>query len=320
MTRMHTSPRTTNLEEDLSDLAKLTRLLMAHAPYDGTFDIRLPGVHVSKASRTQKDMHHAVACPALCLVAQGAKRVILGKEIYEYDASRMLVYSVDVPITAQVTQANLDSPYLGLRLDIDPARIADLTAKVYPHGLPKREDSHAICVDQVDEHVINAVVRLMELASQPGESELLAPLVMDEILIRLLKSPLGLRLAMIGQEESKVHRISKAVSWVRSNYDKPLDVERLANLVHMSPSSFHQHFKAVTEMSPLQYQKALRLQEARRLMLLTKLDAGSAGRQVGYQSVSQFTREYGRYFGNAPTRDIALLLQKAGVDQASVEN
>lgn len=320
MTRTHTSARTTDPEEDLTDMARLTRQLLAHAPFDGTFDLRLPGVHVSKASRIEKEMHHAVMQPALCMVAQGAKRVILGKEIYEYDASRMLVYSVDVPITAQVTQASLDAPYLGLRLDLDPARIADLTAKVYPLGLPKREDSHAICVDQVDEHVINAVVRLMGLASQPGESELLAPLVMDEILIRLLKSSLGLRLAMIGQEESKVHRISKAVSWVRSNFDKPLDVERLATLVHMSPSSFHQHFKAVTEMSPLQYQKALRLQEARRLMLLKKLDAGSAGRQVGYQSVSQFTREYGRYFGNAPTKDIALLLQKAGMDRASVEN
>jgi transcriptional regulator GlxA family with amidase domain len=160
----------------------------------------------------------------------------------------------------------------------------------------------------------------MGLASQPGESDLVAPLVMDEILIRLLKSSLGLRLAMIGQEESKVHRISKAVSWVRSNFDKPLDVERLATLVHMSPSSFHQHFKAVTEMSPLQYQKALRLQEARRLMLLARLDAGSAGRKVGYQSVSQFTREYGRYFGNAPTRDIALLLQQAGVGASSTTN
>lgn len=320
MTRMHASPRTTDLEEDLTDLAKLARLLVAHAPYDGTFGLRLPGVHVTKVSQIQKEMHHAVMQPALCMVAQGAKRIILGKEIYDYDASRMLVYSVDVPVTAQITKASLDAPYLGIRLDLDPARIADLTAKVYPLGLPKREDGHAICVDQVDEHVINAVVRLMELASQPGESDLLAPLVMDEILIRLLRSSLGLRLAMIGQQESKIHRISKAVSWVRSNFDKPLDVERLATLVHMSPSSFHQHFKTVTDMSPLQYQKALRLQEARRLMLLTKLDAGSAGRQVGYQSVSQFTREYGRYFGNAPTRDIALLLQKAGVDKPSAGN
>ncbi|NWJ41073.1 MAG: AraC family transcriptional regulator [Geothrix sp.] len=310
---MHAPSRTPDPEDDLTDLAKLTRLLLAHAPYDGTFDLRLPGVHVSKASRTDKEMHHAVMQPALCMVAQGAKRVILGKEIYEYDASRMLVYSVDVPITAQVTQGSLDAPYLGLRLDLDPARIADLTAKVYPLGLPKREDGHAICVDQVDDHVINAVVRLMGLASQPGEADLLAPLVMDEILIRLLKSSLGLRLAMIGQEESRIQQVSKAVSWVRSHFDQPLDVERLATLVHMSPSSFHQHFKAITSMSPLQYQKALRLQEARRLMLLTMLDAGTASRRVGYQSPSQFAREYGRYFGDAPTRDIARLREQGGV-------
>jgi len=317
MNKMHLASPSADQDEGLSDLAKLARLLSAHAPYDGTFELRIPGVHVSKASRTQKEMHHAVVRPGLCMVAQGAKRILLGKEVYEYDASRMLVYSVDVPVTAQVTAASFETPYLGLRLDIDPGRIAELTAKVYPHGLPKREDGHAICVDQIDAPVINAVVRLMTLASQPGDSELLAPLVMDEILIRLLKSSLGLRLAMIGQEESKIHRISKAVSWVRTNFDQPLDVERLAMLVHMSTSSFHQHFKAVTDMSPLQYQKALRLQEARRLMLLAKLDAGAAGRRVGYQSVSQFTREYGRYFGNAPTKDIAGLLQKTGVDPSS---
>jgi len=311
-TRMPPSPQGQEPESLRLDLDRLVDLLKAHAPYDGTFDLRLPGVHVTKASRADKEMHHAVMQPALCLVAQGAKRVMLGKEVYEYDASRTLVYSVDVPITAQVTQASLDAPYLGLRLDLDPARIADLTAKVYPLGLPKREDGHAICVDQVDDHVINAVVRLMGLASQPGEADLLAPLVMDEILIRLLKSSLGLRLAMIGQEESRIQQVSKAVSWVRAHFDQPLDVERLAGMVHMSPSSFHQHFKAITSLSPLQYQKALRLQEARRLMLLTRLDAGTAGRRVGYQSPSQFAREYGRYFGDAPTRDIARLREQGG--------
>ncbi|MBI1754220.1 MAG: AraC family transcriptional regulator [Acidobacteria bacterium] len=320
MTRLHSPFRAAGLEEDQTDLAKLVRMCTAHAPYDGTFDMRLPGVHVSRASRARKDMAHGVIPPALCLVAQGAKRIILGKEIYDYDASRMLVYAMDVPVAAQVTQASLDEPYLGIRLDIDPARISELTAKVHPYGLPKREAGHAICVDQVDDHVLNAVVRLLGLASQPGEAALLAPLVMDEILIRLLNTSLGQRLAMIGQEESRLHRISKAVSWVRSHFDQPLDVERLATLVHMSVSSFHQHFKAVTELSPLQYQKALRLQEARRLMLLSKLDAGSAGRKVGYQSVSQFTREYGRYFGNAPTKDIALLVQTAGAGKVPVEN
>ena len=314
MTRMHAAANAPDPVEDQSDLARLVRMCLAHAPYDGFFVLRLPGVYVSRASKARKEMAHGVIPSSLCLVAQGAKRIILGKEIYDYDASRMLVYSMDVPVAGQVTQASPDEPYLGIRLDIDPARIAELTAKVYPHGLPRREAGHAICVDQVDGHIINAVVRLLGLGSQQEEAALLAPLVMDEILIRLLNTSLGQRLAMIGQEESKLHRISRAVSWVRSNFDQPLDVERLATLVHMSPSSFHQHFKAVTELSPLQYQKALRLQEARRLMLLANLDAGSAGRRVGYLSVPQFTREYGRYFGNAPTRDIALLRQQAGVN------
>jgi AraC-like DNA-binding protein len=295
-----------------ADLAKLSDLLLAQAPYDGSFDLRLPGVHVTRTSRVHKELVHGVLRSSLCLVAQGAKRVLLGQEIYEYDASRMLVYSVDVPVAAQVTQATLDEPFLGLRLDLDPSRITDLTAKVFPHGLPPHGEGQAICVDQADAHVLNAVVRLLGLASQPGDAELLAPIVIDEILIRLLRSPLGVRVALIGQEGSKLHQVSKAVSWVRAHFDKALDVGRLAAMVHMSPSSFHQHFKAVTSLSPLQYQKALRLQEARRLMLLTMLDAGTAGRRVGYQSASQFAREYGRYFGNAPTRDIARLREQTG--------
>jgi len=306
-----TSPPTIPLGPDLeslaSDLARLADLLKAHAPYDGSFDLRLPGVHVTRTSRVHKELVHGVLRSSLCLVAQGAKRVLLGQEVYAYDPSRMLVYSVDVPVAAQVTQATLDKPFLGLRLDLDPARIAELSAKVYPHGLAPQKEGRAICVDQVDAQVLNAVVRLMRLASQPGDAELLAPLVLDEILIRLLRSPLGPGVALIGQEASRIHQVSRAVSWVRSHFDQPLDVERLAAMVHMSPSSFHQHFKAVTSLSPLQYQKALRLQEARRLMLLTMLDAGTASRRVGYQSPSQFAREYGRYFGDAPTRDISRL-------------
>ena len=312
MSRPSTPSPAPSLDPGPTGLARLADLLQAHAPYDGTFELRLPGVHVSRASRAHKDFHHAVQQPALCLVAQGAKRVMLGQEVYEYDASRVLVYSVDVPVSAQVTQASLEAPYLGVRIDLDPARITDLTAKVYPLGLPHRGEGRAICVDQLDAPMIHAVVRLLELASRPDEAELLAPLVLDEILIRLLRSPLGPRVALIGQEEGQLHRVSKAVAWVRAHFDQPLDVERLATLVHMSPSSFHQHFKAVTAMSPLQYQKAIRLQEARRLMLLTRLDAGTAGRRVGYQSPSQFAREYGRYFGSAPTKDVARLRQEGG--------
>jgi AraC-like DNA-binding protein len=299
-------------EHTPADRGRLADLLRAQAPCDGSFDLRIPGVHVTRTSRVHKELVHGVLRPSLCVVGQGAKRVMLGQEIYEYDASRMLVYSVDVPVAAQVTQARATEPFLGLRVDLDPGRIAELVPKVYPQGLPRGQDGRAICVDRVDERVLNAMVRLMELAGQPGEADLLAPLVLDEILIRLLRSPLGPRVALIGQEESRIQRVAQAVTWVRTHFDQPLDVERLATLVHMSPSSFHQHFKVVTSMSPLQYQKALRLQEARRLMLMTQLDAGTAGRRVGYQSPSQFSREYGRYFGSAPTRDIARLREQAG--------
>lgn len=310
-TNLPPSPQAGEPDPPQTDLGRLAELLKAHAPYDGVFEPRLPGVFLSRASGVNKAFHHAVQSPALCLVAQGAKRVMLGEEVFDYDASRMLVYSVDVPVAAQITEASLDRPYLGLRLDLDPSRIAELTSKVYPQGLPKRGEGRAICVDQADDHVLNAVTRLLGLASQPGEAGLLAPLVIDEILIRLLRSPLGRRVALIGQEEGRLHRVSRAVAWVRANFDKPLDVERLATLVHMSASSFHQHFKAVTSLSPLQYQKALRLQEARRLMLHTQLDAGLAGQRVGYQSASQFSREYGRYFGNTPTKDVAQLREQA---------
>jgi AraC-like DNA-binding protein len=294
-------------------LADLVARILAHAPYDGTFELRIPGVRVSRISGTEAKPHHAVQCPGLCLVAQGAKRVFLGSEVYDYDAARMLVYSVDVPVAAQITQATLDAPYLGVRVDLEPGRIAELTAKVHPRGVPDPGQGRAVLVDEADEPVLNAVSRLMGLASQPDEVDLIAPLVMDELLIRLLRSHLGPRVALIGQEDSRVNRVAKAIAWIRENFDQPLDVERMATRMNMSASSFHQHFKEVTALSPLQYQKTLRLQEARRLMLLNRVDAGMAGRRVGYQSPSQFAREYGRHFGNPPSKDIAQLRQLAGM-------
>jgi len=152
--------------------------------------------------------------------------------------------------------------------------------------------------------------RLLQLMAHPVDAELLAPLAIDEILIRLLRSPMGARIAQIGQAESSLQKMAKAVSWLRAHYDQPVDVEELAALVNVSVSSFHRQFKAVTAMSPLQYQKALRLQEARRLMLTTMADAGSAGRRVGYVSASQFSREYARFFGAAPMKDIQRLREQ----------
>ncbi|HSB80918.1 MAG TPA: AraC family transcriptional regulator [Candidatus Methylomirabilis sp.] len=300
------------------DVVRLASLIRAYAPHDGRFELRIPGAYAIRVSRVNPDLVHALQRPALCIVAQGAKTVLLGEEVYEYDASRMLVYSVDLPVAAQVTRASASEPYLSFKLDLDPHKIAELVLKVYPHGLPRAQESRAVYVGQADMRIVNAATRLLELMAQQGDAELLAPLAVEEILIRLLRSPIGVRVAQIGLTESSVHGVAKAVSWLRANFSQAMKVEELAKLAHMSVSSFHQHFKAVTSMSPLQFQKVLRLQEARRLMLSMMVDAGTASWRVGYQSASQFSREYGRFFGRAPTKDIASLREHPDVDLTQV--
>ena len=290
-------------------LANLGRLISAYAPHDGSFEARVPGVHAIRVSRVNKECVHNVRLPSLCIAAQGVKTMIVGQDLYEYDATRMIVFSVALPVAGQVTQASPSQPYLALKLDLDPHKIAELVLKVFPHGLPPAQERTGVYVTPVDDSVVNAATRLMECLAQPGDAELLAPLVMDEILIRLLRSPIGVRVAQMGFAESSVQRIAKAISWLRANYSQPMKVEYLADLVHMSVSSFHEHFKSITSMSPLHYQKVLRLQEARRLMLSTMMDAGAASQRVGYLSASQFSREYSRFFGCAPTRDVARLRQ-----------
>jgi AraC-like DNA-binding protein len=260
-------------------------------------------------ARVNSECFHTLRLPSLCIAAQGAKSVIVGQDVYEYDASRMIVFSVALPIASQITQASRSEPYLALRLDLEPQKIADLVLKVYPHGLPPLQERSAVYVTPAEVGVVSAATRLMECLGQPGDAELLAPLIVDEILIRLLRSPIGVRVAQMGFAESSVERVAKAISWLRTNFSQPMKVEDLAELVHMSVSSFHEHFKSVTSMSPLHYQKVLRLQEARRLMLSAMMDASTASQRVGYLSASQFSREYSRFFGNAPTKDIARLRQ-----------
>jgi len=291
------------------DTGKLARRIAAYAPHDGVFDLSIPGLHASRYSRIHADCVHALHLPALCIIVQGAKSVIVGEEVYEYDTTRMLVFSVALPVAAQVTQASYSEPYLGFRLDLDPHKVAELVLKVFPQGLPPVPERRAVYVAPLDPSIVNAATRLMECLAQPGDVELLAPLVVDEILIRLLRSRIGPRVAQMGFVESSVHRLAKAISWLRANYAQPMRVEELADLAHMSASSFHEHFKSVTTMSPLHYQKVLRLQEARRLMLSAMMDASAACQRVGYLSASQFSREYSRFFGSAPTKDIARLRQ-----------
>src|ERR1051325_1281124 len=286
------------------DIARLAKLIGALIPYDGNVELRVPGVRVGRVSKPNQEPMHYVQRSSLCLVGQGAKIVTIGGETYGYEAGQMAVYSIDVPMAGRVTQASHSEPYLLLMLDLDAEKIAELAPKVFPHGLPQPRDPRALYVGQADAHIIDAATRLLGLMAQPVDAELLAPLVRDEILIRVLRSAMGTRVAQIGQSGSSVQRVAKAVLWLRANFDQPVNIEKLANLVNLSVTSFHRQFKAVTGMSPLQYQKTLRLQEARRLMLTATLDAGQASRRVGYSSASQFTREYGRFFGSAPMKDI----------------
>jgi AraC-like DNA-binding protein len=288
-----------------ADLAKLAGLIRAYAPHDGGFPLRIPGLYLSRYSRISPACTHGLTLPCLSIIAQGAKAVTVGQEVYEYDSSRMLVYSVALPVAAQIAEASAAVPYLALRLDLEPQKIAELVLKVFPHGVPPAPERKAVYITPLDANVVSAVVRLMETLAQPSDAELIGPLVVDEILIRLLRSPIGVRVAQMGFAESSVHRIAKAITWLRANYSQPMKVEELAEQVHMSVSSFHEHFKSVTSMSPLHYQKVLRLQEARRLMLAAVMDASAASQQVGYLSASQFSREYSRFFGSAPTKDIA---------------
>jgi AraC-like DNA-binding protein len=300
-----------------TDLRRLAGLVGAHAPSDGRFELRVPGVSVVRYSRRHAELMHAVSRPTLCVVAQGAKSIMLGREVYEYDASRMLIFSADLPVSGQLTRASSAEPFLCLRLDLDPHRIAELVMKVYPHGLPPDGDGRAIYVTQSDAGIVNAAARLAELAATPADAELLAPLVMDEILIRLLRGRVGFRVAQLGLAESGLRKVAKAITWLRNNFTQPMRVEGLAGLANMSASSFHRHFKAVTSMSPLHYQKVLRLQEARRLMLSETVGAAEACRRVGYASASQFSRDYGRFFGRAPAKDIATLRER-GLSAADV--
>ncbi len=293
------------------DVAELARLIAVHAPYDGIFPLRVPGVDALRRSHVATDVTYAVQHASVCIVAQGAKSVAIGDSVYRYGAGQIAVFSIDLPVAAQLTRATRAEPYLTLRIALDVEKVGTLAAKVYPHGVPRLAENPAVYIGEAGAPIIDAANRLLQSIAQPLDAELLAPLAIDEILIRLLRSRMGARIAQIGQAESSLQKMARAVSWLRANYDHAVDIEQLANLVNVSVSSFHRQFKAVTSMSPLQYQKALRLQEARRLMLTTMLDAGSAARRVGYVSGSQFSREYARFFGAAPMKDIQRLRDQA---------
>ena len=244
-----------------------------------------------------------IQTPALALIAQGSKRVFIGDEEYEYDPLHYMVASVDLPAMGKVTVASATEPYLGVRLDLDVEAIARL---IQDENLPPAahaDVSRGVYVNRLSAPMLDAVLRLLRLLETPDDIAILAPMIKREILYRLLRSGQGARLCQMVVQDSQTQRIAKAIRLLRENFAQSLRMESLARDVHMSVSSLHHQFKAVTAMSPLQYQKQLRLQEARRLMLLGDIDVAIVAHRVGYESASQFSREYSRFFGAPPLRD-----------------
>lgn len=283
--------------------AEFAALIDQYAKGDGMLDTALPRVALARLSKPSEPMH-GVHQPALCIIAQGRKQVIMGDSIYFYDASQYLVASVDVPVVGQVVEATPEKPYLSFKLNLDPALISELILESGLDGDTEREaPGISLSLSTVTPELLDAVIRMLRLLEKPRDIAVLGPLAEREILYRLLNGPDAARLRQIAQADSKLQRVTRAISWIKQHFTEPFSIELLASEARMSTSALHHHFKQVTAMSPLQYQKQLRLQEARRLILIQGSDAASAGHQVGYESPSQFSREYSRLFGAPPLRD-----------------
>ncbi|ELU8562854.1 TPA: AraC family transcriptional regulator [Vibrio parahaemolyticus] len=250
--------------------------------------------------------------PSICLIAQGRKRVLLGEESFIYDANRFLISSVDLPIIANIIEASEEQPYLGLIMELDLTEISQLIVDSELAFTQSKEAQKGIAVGELSESLLDAFVRLAELLDEGQNIKILAPIIKREIFYRLLMSEQGTRLHQIVTAGSHSHQIAKAIDWLKNNFVKPLSVGDLASFTGMSKSSFYTHFRSMTSMTPLQFQKKLRLSEARRLMLTENLDAMAATFKVGYESPSQFSREYSRLFGAPPSKDIKSLRENLG--------
>lgn len=288
-------------------LNELKAAIAQFATDDGIQATRIEGMSLVRISHPSEPMH-ALHHPALCIVAQGRKRVIAGDRIMAYDAANFLVVSVDTPVIGQVVEATPDAPYLCMKLDLDAAEIGALLIEVGGVSASAAADAEpSVAVSPISSELLDAAIRLVRLLERPADVAVLAPMIKREILYRLLRSDQATKLQQIALAESRLQQVNRAIGWIKSNFRDGFAIETLAAEARMSPSALHLHFKAVTAMSPLQYQKQLRLQEARRLMLSEALDAATAGHRVGYDSPSQFSREYARVFGAPPLRDVARL-------------
>jgi AraC-like DNA-binding protein len=276
---------------------------------DGTVE-PLKGLHLNRLS-SPKEPVHSVSDPAFCVIAQGSKEVFLGNERYQYDAAHYLLVTAELPLVGHVVDASQERPYLSLRLELDPTLVGPVMVETGRPTPQKHADVRAIDVSALDAGLSDAVVRLVRLLDTPAEAPFLAPLIMREIVYRLLMGEQGDRLRYLAALSGYTPYIARAIERLHKDFDQPLRIDGIARELGMSVSGFHHHFKAVTAMSPLQFQKRLRLQEARRLMLGEHLDAASAAYRVGYDDASHFNREYKSLFGLPPVRDVERLREAA---------
>ncbi|MCV4264302.1 AraC family transcriptional regulator [Pseudomonas capsici] len=290
----------------MGSLETLVDLISRHAPTDGIHPTPIAGVSLVRSDSPTVPMP-VVYEPTLCLIAQGRKQVMVGTTSYIYDAAKYLVASVDIPVTGSVIEASEAEPYLCLVLDLDMTVLSELVLR-YPapdetNDLP----AAGIELNDTTPELLDAVARLARLLDTPDDIEALAPLTIREILYRLLIGSGNGVVRQMARADSRLSQIARAIAWLRGHYSETCRIDDIADIAGMSRSTFHAHFKAVTSMSPLEFRSQLRLQEARRLMVAEALDAAGAGYRVGYESPSQFSRDYARMFGLPPARDAGRL-------------
>lgn len=286
----------------MGSLETLVDLISRHAPADGTYPTSIAGVSLVRSGEPTMPMP-VVYKPTLCLIAQGRKQVIAGSQSYVYDAATYLMASVDIPVMGSVIEASERAPYLCLVVNLDMTTLSELVLR---HPVPEtkiRRPAAAIELGDMTPLLLDAVVRLAKLLDSPADIQELAPLTVREILYRLLTGSGSGMIRQMANADSRLRQIAQAIVWMRNNYHEKCRIEHIADIAGMSRSTFHAHFKAVTSMSPLAFRSQLRLQEARRLMVAEAVDAAGAGYRVGYESPSQFSRDYVRMYGLPPARD-----------------
>jgi len=288
-------------------LTAVSRYADAHADANGVAATPVVGLSTIRAT-APSDLVYAISRPLVALVVQGGKHVTMGTTGFAFSAGKSLLIAADVPTVSQITRASIAAPYYSLVLELDTAIVAELVAEMKP-GLV--HDHARVRVDPTDAEVADAALRLIRLLDRPASIPVLKAQLLREMHYWLLAGRHGAAIRDLGWPDGHVQRVARAVAILRSDFARPLPVERLAAAAGMGPSAFHQHFRAVTSLSPLQFQKHLRLVEARRLMLSEGKNASNAAFDVGYESVSQFNREYSRMFGQPPVRDIRLTRGRA---------